>query len=112
MIIPFRRPDRTRQAKLNMPDSTQDRFLDQLLEYREDPQGDEFVLEVMHRVRREQGSRKVILFVFGLIGALFGLAGAVLLSEPIAGVFANLPPIGTTQVALFVVRQLRFTPGS
>jgi uncharacterized membrane-anchored protein len=86
-----------------MPESTQDRLLDQLLEYGEEPQGDEFVLDVMHRVRREQGRRKVILFVFGLIGALFGLTGAVLLSEPIARALANLPAMGTTQVALFVV---------
>ena len=86
-----------------MPESTQDRLLDQLLEYGEEPQGDEFVLDVMHRMRREQGRRKVILFVFGLIGALFGLTGAVLLSEPIARALANLPAMGTTQVALFVV---------
>jgi uncharacterized membrane-anchored protein len=91
-----------------MPESTQDRLLDQLLEYREVPQGDEFVLDVMHRVRREQASRKVILFVFGLIGALFGVAGAVLLSEPIARVLANLPAMGTTQVALFVVAAVAF----
>ena len=91
-----------------MPESTQDRLLDQLLEYHEQPQGDEFVLDVMHRVRREQGRRKVILFVFGLIVALFGLAGALLLSEPIARVLANLPAMGTTQVALFVVAAVAF----
>jgi len=108
MIIPFRRPGRTRQAKPNMPESTQDRLLDQLLEYRDDLQGDAFVLEVMHRVRREQGSRKAILFGFGLIGALFGLAGAAMLSEPIARAFAGLPAMGTTQVALFVVAAVAF----
>jgi hypothetical protein len=82
--------------------------LDALLEFREDLRGDEFVLDVMHRVQQQNRSRKFILLLFGLIGAAFGLAGAVLLSEPLARVFANLPPMGTVQAALFVVAAVSF----
>lgn len=108
MIIPFKRPGRARQAKHNMPEQSPHPELDRLLEYRQDLPGDAFVLDVMHRLGRERRRRKMILFVFGLIGAAFGLAGAVLLSEPLGRAFANLPPMGTTQVVLFVVAAVAF----
>ncbi len=91
MIIPFRRPGRTRPARRDMPDLNHDRALDRLLEFREALPADEFVLDVMHRVQREQRSRKLILAIFGLVGAAFGVAGALLLSDPIARFFTNLP---------------------
>ena len=75
MIIPFRRPGRTRQAKRKMPESIHDRELNQLLGYRDTLPEDAFVLDVMHRVQRERRKRRVILAVFGLVGALFGVAG-------------------------------------
>jgi hypothetical protein len=76
------------------------RLLDQLLEHREAVPDDPFVLNVMHRVQREQRRRKLILFVFGLLGAGFGLLGAALLSEPIARLFTGLPATGIMQAAL------------
>jgi hypothetical protein len=91
-----------------MAESTQNAELDQLLEFREDVPGDEFVLDVMHRLQRERRRRRYILYVFGLIGAAFGLAGAVLLSEPLVRIFVNLPPMGTVQAALFVVAAVSF----
>lgn len=87
-----------------MPDAPENlelaRLLDQLLGQREAVPDDQFVLNVMHRVRREQRRRKLILFVFGLLGAGFGLLGAVLLAEPIAGLFTGLPLTGLMQSTL------------
>jgi hypothetical protein len=108
MIIPFKRPGRARQVKRNMPDQTHPSELDRLLEYRENLSGGTFVLDVMHRLGRERRRRRLILYVFGLIGAAFGVAGAVLLSGPLAAVFANLPPMGTLQATLFAVAAVAF----
>ena len=91
-----------------MPEQTSVDNLDSLLEFRQDLPGDAFVLKVMGRVQRERRRRRLILSVFGLLGAVFGLIGAVLLSEPLARIFAGLPPLGTTQVALFVVAAVAF----
>ena len=91
-----------------MPDQKSDAMLDSLLEYNEDLPADAFVLDVMQRVRRERRRRRLILMVFGLIGAAFGLAGALLLSEPLTRTFTGMPPIGTTQVVLFVVAAVAF----
>jgi len=62
-----------------MPDTIENRELDQLLGFRENLAADEFILDVMRNVQHERRRRKVILLVFGLIGAAFGLLGAVLL---------------------------------
>ena len=65
-----------------MPDSF-DRNLERLLEYRDVPGGEAFVMDVMQSVRRETLKRRLILLVFGLTGALFGLWGASILSGPV-----------------------------
>jgi uncharacterized protein YacL len=91
-----------------VPDPNPDRKLDQLLGFHESLPSEEFVLEVMHRVQREQRSRKLILTLFGLAGAAFGLAGAVLLSNPIAQLFSNLPLTNTMQAVLFAVAAVAF----
>jgi hypothetical protein len=65
-----------------VPDSI-DQKLEQLLGYNEALPSEEFVLDVMRGVRRKQLTRTVILWVFGLIGALFGLSGAIILSGPV-----------------------------
>ena len=108
MIIPFRRPGRARQVKRNMPEQTPHSELDRLLEFQETLPDDAFVLNVMHRLARERRRRRLILFVFGLIGAAFGLVGAVLLSEPLATLFSGLPPMGTVQITLFTVAAVAF----
>jgi uncharacterized protein YacL len=91
-----------------MPETIQDKELDRLLGFHEDLQGDEFALNVMHRVRQERRRRRLILTLCGLVGGAFGLLGAVLLSAPIARLFAGLPLIGTMQAVLIVVAAVAF----
>lgn len=94
-----------------MPDSPFDQELEQLLAYPEEPQNQAFVAEVMQSVKREQHSRKVILWVFGLVGALFGLAGAIMLSDSITRLFTfslSLPIMETMQAVLVIVAVAAF----
>jgi hypothetical protein len=94
-----------------MPDSSFDHELGQLLEYSEAPQAKAFVADVMQGVRREQRLRKVILWAFGLVGALFGLAGAMMLSDSITRLFTvtiAMPATQTMQVVLFIVAAAAF----
>lgn len=95
-----------------MPDPT-DRKLEELLAY-SDPakiNDDLFVVDVMRQVTKERRMRKLILFLFGGIGALFGLAGAVMLSDSISQVFtetvsaitlAQLPLLAAGAVAFYI----------
>jgi hypothetical protein len=88
-----------------VPD-TFDRKLEQLLEYSDPPQPETFVMDVMQGVKREQRTRSIILWMFGLVGALFGLAGAVMLSGPVSNLLAfemTVPAMESMQAALFIV---------
>jgi hypothetical protein len=58
-------------------------MLDDLLQYHELPEDDDFVAGVMQGVQRQQRTRRLILAGTGLLGAVFGVAGAVLLSDDI-----------------------------
>ena len=94
-----------------MPDPSFDQELETLLEYSESPQPEAFTMDVMRRVKREQRTRKLILWVFGLVGALFGLAGAVMLSGSITRLFTftvTMPATETMQVVLFIVAAAAF----
>ena len=94
-----------------MPDSTFDRELEALLEYTEPPQPEAFTMNVMRGVKHEQRTRRLILWAFGLVGALFGLAGAVMLSGSIARLFTftiTMPATETMQVVLFIVAAAAF----
>ena len=94
-----------------MPDSTFDRELEALLEYSDSPQPEAFTMDVMRGVKREQLTRKLILWAFGLVGALFGLAGAVMLSGSITRLFTftiAIPATETMQVVLFIVATAAF----
>ena len=94
-----------------MPDSPFDQELEQLLAYHEEPQSHAFVAEVMQGVKREQRSRKVILWAFGLVGALFGLVGAMMLSDSITRLFTfslSLPVMETMQAVLVIVAVAAF----
>ncbi len=92
-----------------MPDSSFDQSLEKLLEYSDSPEPAEFVVGVMRGVRRRQRTRKLILSVFGLIGAVFGLVGAMLLSDRITWLFTEaLSAIGVMQIVLGIIAALAF----
>ena len=94
-----------------MPDSPFDRELEALLEYTEPPQAEAFTMNVMRSVKREQRTRRLILWAFGLVGALFGLAGVVILSDSITHLFTftvAMPATETMQVVLFIVAASAF----
>lgn len=92
-----------------MPDPT-DRKLKELLAYREPAENEDlFVVDVMRKVRGERRKRKLILASFGGIGALFGIAGAVMLSDGISRVFTEaIPTMTLAQVPLFAVGAAAF----
>lgn len=75
-----------------MPDPI-DQTLERLLAFPQAEAGDDlFVIDVMRRVRAERRRRRIILIAFSGIGAAFGLAGAVMLSDPISRLFTELMP--------------------
>ncbi|MBT8058662.1 MAG: hypothetical protein HKP16_04810 [Xanthomonadales bacterium] len=85
-----------------------DQNLERWLEYPELADNDAFVVDVMAGVRKARRLRRLILLLFGLGGALFGVLGAVLLSDPIARLFTGLPAMGVMQAALFVTAAVSF----
>jgi uncharacterized membrane protein YsdA (DUF1294 family) len=93
-----------------VPDSI-DLKLEQLLEYREAPGSEAFVIDVMRSVRRERRTRRLILWVFGLVGALFGLWGASMLSGPLGQwltVALSFPTMKIMQASLFLTGAVAF----
>lgn len=93
-----------------MPDAF-DRELEQLLKYSDPAKAESFVMDVMRGVRRERFTRNAILWVFGLIGALFGLAGAVMLAGPLGSLLTfslELPAMETMQISLALVGAAAF----
>jgi uncharacterized protein YacL len=96
------------QSPAPLLDNLPDHALDQLLKLGAPLPADAFVLDVMQRVRHEQRRRSIILLVFGLAGAAFGLAGALLLARPVAAIFLNLPVMVTMQAVLLAVAALAF----
>jgi hypothetical protein len=104
------KPVQDRHRRRNVPDSFE-RKLEQLLEYSEAPQAEAFTMDVMRIVRREQRRRKIILWSFGLVGALFGLSGALMLTGPVSELLTfslEMPVMKTMQVTLFVVGATAF----
>ena len=73
-----------------MPDAM-DQKLEQLLSYDDagTPGDDLFVVDVMRQLAKERRTRKFILLLFGGIGAVFGLIGAILLSDGIQHVLTE-----------------------
>lgn len=75
-------------------------MLDKLLAYHESPEPDEFTARVMRRVHRQRRQRRLILWSTGIVGALFGASGVLLLSEPLARLFMDVGavPLGLATV--------------
>ena len=88
-----------------------DQTLEKLLAYPDQAETGEdlFVVDVMRRVRRERRTRKLILSLFGGVGALFGLAGAVMLSDSIGSLFTEtLSAMTLIQIPLFAAGAAAF----
>ena len=82
---------------------------EQLLQYTDEQLAEEFVAGVMQRVKREQRIRKAILLVSGIVGALFGLAGAVALSDSITQLFTlSMSATSALPVSLAIIGVLLF----
>jgi hypothetical protein len=92
-----------------MPDKT-DTMLEELLAYPStDSSEDLFVVDVMRKVQKERRNRRLILWAFGGIGALFGVAGAAMLSDAIGQLFTGT--VSSTfmmQLPLFAVGAAAF----
>ena len=65
-------------------------MLDDILEYRETPEDDEFVRVVMKGVQRQRRQRRMILWGTGLIGAGFGVLGFSWLATPLTEAFETI----------------------
>ena len=94
-----------------MPEDAVDRSLEHLLGYAATPAGDDesFVHAVMQRLQRQRRRRRIILFVCGLIGAIFGAVGAILLSGKITWLFTHaVSGMLLAQIVLFSIAGLAF----
>lgn len=81
-------------------------MLDQLLEYYETPETGEFVADVMKGVQREQRIRRLVLWGLGAVGAAFGVAGVMLLSEPFNRLFSGMEVLPVSLCVLGAVAVL------
>lgn len=80
-----------------------------LLKYSESPPDKAFVADVMQSVRRKHRTRKMILFISGIVGALFGLSGAVMLSDKMTQFFTfSAAAISSPPVSLAVLGVVLF----
>ena len=79
-------------------------MLDEILEYHETPKDDDFVTGVMKGVQRQQRMRRLILTVTGVVGASFGVAGMLMISDSVNRLItdANVLPVSVALVGLVV----------
>ena len=77
-------------------------MLDEILEYHVTPQDDNFVAGVIKRVQHQQRVRKLILTATGLVGATFGAAGMLMISDSINRLITatNVLPVSVALVGL------------
>lgn len=72
-------------------------MLDELLQYHDSPEADDFKAKVMQRVQahaaRQQRLRRVILWGTGAVGAAFGVAGFMMLSGPVGQMVSQVNPL-------------------
>ena len=79
-------------------------MLDEMLKYHETPQDDNFVTGVIKGVQRQQRMRRLILTVTGVVGASFGAAGMLMISDSVNRLItdANVLPVSVALVGLVV----------
>ena len=79
-------------------------MLDEMLKYHETPQDDNFVTGVLEGVQRQQRMRRLILSVTGVVGASFGAAGMLMVSDSVNRLItdANVLPVSVALVGLVV----------
>jgi hypothetical protein len=77
-------------------------MLDEILEYHETPEDDNFVAGVIKRVQRQQRMRRLILTATGLVGASFGAVGMLMISDGISRLMTetNVLPASVAVVGL------------
>lgn len=77
-------------------------MLDEILEYHETPQDDNFVAGVIKRVQHQQRVRRLILTATGLVGASFGAVGMLMISDSINRLITatNVLPVSVALVGL------------
>jgi len=77
-------------------------MLDEILEYHESPEDDNFVAGVIKRVQHQQRMRRLILTTTGLIGASFGAVGMLMISDSINRLITdtNVLPVSVALVGL------------
>jgi hypothetical protein len=77
-------------------------MLDEILDYHETPEDDNFVAGVMKRVQRQQRMRRLILTATGMVGAVFGATGVLMISDSINRLItdANVLPVSIALVGL------------
>lgn len=77
-------------------------MLDEILEYHETPQDDNFVAGVIKRVQHQQRVRRLILTATGLVGASFGAVGMLMISDSINRLITatNVLPVSIALVGL------------
>ena len=80
-------------------------MLNEILEFHESPQDDNFVAGVMNRVRHQQRMRRLILTATGMVGASFGAIGMLLISDSINRLITdtNVLPVSVTLVGLVAI---------
>jgi hypothetical protein len=79
-------------------------MLDDILKYHETPEDDKFVAGVIKGVQRQQRMRRLILSATGLVGASFGAAGVLMISDGVNRLItdANVLPVSVALVGLAV----------
>ena len=77
-------------------------MLDEMLKYHETPPDDDFVTGVIKGVQRQQRMRRLILTVTGLVGASFGVAGVMIISDSVNRLITdvNMLPVSVALVGL------------
>ena len=80
-------------------------MLDEILEYHETPEDDNFVAGVIKRVQHQQRMRRLILTATGMVGASFGAVGMLMISNSINRLITdtNVLPVSVALVGLVVL---------